>query len=73
MKNAMKTLRIRKTILLHREKIFRKDLFENVTIQADQQEKFQILPNTIVFAPDKVCDTYVDMSDDLHLLKVLRY
>ena len=31
------------------------------------KKKFQILPTPIVFAPDEVFDTYVDISDDLHL------
>ena len=31
------------------------------------RKKFQILPTPIVFAPDEVFDTYVDISDDLHL------
>ena len=31
------------------------------------KKKFQILPSSIVFAPDKVCDTYVEISDDLNL------
>ena len=31
------------------------------------KKKFQILPSSIVFAPDKVCDTYIEISDDLNL------
>ena len=31
------------------------------------KKKFQVLPTLIVFAPDEVCDTYVDIFNDLHL------
>ena len=31
------------------------------------KKKFQILPTQIVFAPDKIFGTYVDISDDLDL------
>ena len=31
------------------------------------KKKFQVLPTPIVFAPDEVCDTYVDIFNDLHL------
>ena len=31
------------------------------------KKKFQILPTPIVFAPDEVFDTYVDITDDLYL------
>ena len=31
------------------------------------KKKVNILPTPIVFAPDEVCDTYIDISDDLHL------
>ena len=31
------------------------------------KKKVKILPTPIVLAPDEVCDTYIDISDDLHL------
>ena len=31
------------------------------------KKKFQILSTPIVFAPDEVFDTYVDITDDLYL------
>ena len=31
------------------------------------KKKFQVLPTEIVFAPDEVFDTYIDISADLHL------
>ena len=31
------------------------------------KKKFQIIPTLIAFAPNEVCDTYVCISDDLHL------
>ena len=31
------------------------------------KKKFKVFPTPIVFAPDEVWDTYIDISDDLHL------
>ena len=30
-------------------------------------EKFQILPNNILFPPDEICDAYVEIDGDLQL------
>ena len=48
-------------------KVFERILFETVKIKAHSKKRFQVLLTPIVFAPDEVFDTYVEITKYLYL------
>ena len=50
-----------------RDKFFKGFYLKMARSRQVNKKKFQVLPTEIVFTPDEVFDTYIDISEDLHL------